>query len=157
LINIVKASTGCSCTVGYPGYNKLGTMKLSTTCDVQSITHEIGHAVGLIHEHQRPKRDQYLTIPSNLYSKIEAQFGSSLANNVKANLAKDLVYSDQLPYDYTSVMHYGSWPRNHQPLRDYLMGINLPLFTKKTGVAVTRPTFGLTLDDIKKVNLAYPD
>lgn len=61
--------------------------------------HEIGHAIGLVHEHQLPNRDQYIEI---LYENVQP--------NMRIWFNK---YSSQevdqmtVPYEYSSVMHYG--------------------------------------------------
>ena len=62
------------------------------------ILHEIGHALGLWHEHQRTDRDDYVTID---YDNLEYWSASS-------NYNKNDVNDHQLPYDYNSVMHYSS-------------------------------------------------
>ncbi len=59
------------------------------------ICHEIGHALGLIHEHQRSDRDSYVTI---LTANITAGYTSSFAK-----LGDSL---NSGPYDFLSVMHY---------------------------------------------------
>ena len=63
-------------TPGFQPYNS-GTLKLnnifsSTNLDnsiktvlMTTIKHELGHTLGLQHEHQRPDRDTYITLPSS--------------------------------------------------------------------------------------------
>ena len=58
------------------------------------IAHEIGHALGLIHEHQRSGRDSYVTIN---YSHIQSGHASNF------DIAGSTNYG---PYDFDSVMHY---------------------------------------------------
>ena len=58
------------------------------------IAHEIGHALGLIHEHQRSGRDSYVTINySHIQSGYEGNFDIAASTNYG-------------PYDFDSVMHY---------------------------------------------------
>ena len=58
------------------------------------IAHEIGHALGLIHEHQRSGRDSYMTIN---YSYIQSGYESNFEIAASTNYG---------PYDFDSVMHY---------------------------------------------------
>ena len=59
-----------------------------------AIAHEIGHALGLIHEHQRSGRDSYVTIN---YSYIQNGYEYAFAIAGSTNYG---------PYDFDSVMHY---------------------------------------------------
>ena len=59
-----------------------------------TIAHEIGHALGLIHEHQRSDRNSYVTINS-------ANVQSAFAGNFPTLTAT--IYG---AYDFDSVMHY---------------------------------------------------
>lgn len=61
--------------------------------------HELGHVLGFFHEHQRPDRDEYITINE------EAIKDNPVA--VKAYMRYDgLINSLGVGYDYASVMHY---------------------------------------------------
>ena len=71
---------------------------VSDNCAAGSVMHEIGHVLGLEHEHTRPDRDQYITIhwdnitPDKQHNFDTAPVGSRLPG----------------AYDYASIMHYGT-------------------------------------------------
>lgn len=60
------------------------------------IVHELGHALGLKHEHQRPDRDNFVTI-------ITANIQPGSEHDLELLPASTAVYG---PYDFDSVMHY---------------------------------------------------
>lgn len=69
-------------------------------CPHSCIAHEIGHALGLWHEHTRPDRDQYITV---LWNNVRPEFRDSydfLNSSISAAALG--------PYDASSVMHYAS-------------------------------------------------
>ncbi|MCB0204166.1 MAG: hypothetical protein KDI55_20945 [Anaerolineae bacterium] len=61
------------------------------------IVHEIGHALGMIHEHTRSDRDDWVTIDFDNVEPLK------VANFVKANGTGSI---DVGSYDYSSMMHY---------------------------------------------------
>ena len=61
-----------------------------------TVAHEMGHAFGFIHEHQRPDRDNYLTLDT-----------SNIRSNAMGNFTRITSLVDrQGEYDFGSVMHY---------------------------------------------------
>lgn len=69
-----------------------------------TVEHELGHALGLWHEHQRPDRDNYVTVhPENSLAEWAASFNALTNEVLQLEHTKDLG-----PYDFNSVMHYGA-------------------------------------------------
>ncbi|KAI6224739.1 Metalloendopeptidase [Aphelenchoides besseyi] len=58
------------------------------------------HALGVEHEHQRPDRDNYITVR---YENVEAGRHSNFEK-----LSKKYITTKGLSYDYNSIMHYDS-------------------------------------------------
>ena len=92
-----ELSGGCASYVGMKGGEQ--SVWLADNCTVGSIIHEIGHAIGLFHEHTRLDRDNYVTVNlQNVFTNKEINFDKI---DIGAN-----AYSD---YDYGSIMHYGEY------------------------------------------------
>ncbi|MHA7581687.1 M12 family metallopeptidase [Paenibacillus vandeheii] len=88
--------TGCSSAVGMQGGMQRITLA-SKWYVVGNIIHEIGHSLGLLHEHTKPNRDDYVTFhKDNLIPSAIHNF--DIVNH------PDLFKS--MDYDYGSIMHY---------------------------------------------------
>ena len=81
----------------------------SINCSFTGTCHEMGHAIGLLHEHQRPDRNSYIVLTP--------------ANADKPYLLGDFdFFADDFQviglYDYASVMHYPafSFTKNNLPV-----------------------------------------
>jgi hypothetical protein len=72
-------------------------VRISAPGTTGHVIHEICHAVGLYHEHGRPDRDKFITIvKQNIRPGFEEEFQQVTDGDAVG------------PYDYGSIMHYGS-------------------------------------------------
>jgi hypothetical protein len=87
-------STGNNSYLGMSGGNQV--INLVNWDYRYIICHEVMHALGFVHEHQRPDRDTYVTINwANISTGAAPQFGLSAATTPNA-------------YDFLSIMHYSA-------------------------------------------------
>lgn len=101
------------------------------------VLHELGHCLGLLHEHQRPDRDLYVEVVwDNIWPEFEFNF--EIKNN-------PLIREEEFPYDYNSIMHYHS--------RGYSIDGNETILPKD-GREIMR-TDSLTEIDKEKVRAIY--
>ncbi|XP_069182918.1 blastula protease 10-like [Procambarus clarkii] len=67
--------------------------------EVGTVAHEIGHALGFVHEQSRPERNKYVTVvPENIVPDLMHNFEYYLSSDIN---------NYNITYDYSSVMHYG--------------------------------------------------
>ncbi|KAF8792950.1 Astacin-like metalloprotease toxin 1 [Argiope bruennichi] len=138
-IRMVKKG-GCYSYVGRVGGAQ--ELSLGRGCEyVGTIVHELGHAIGLFHEHQRSDRDQYLNVYSN--NVISGQ----MHNFNKTPASQELKWAK---YDYTSIMHYGNYAFSKQPGK-------LKTMEAKNGTPLKEPyeKAGLNSVDIDLVKKLY--
>merc|ERR1712002_97614 len=92
---------GCMSPIGYRA-GRVNRISLATGCWYTGVTmHEIGHSIGFWHEQMRPDRDRYVRIIwSNIQRGMNSQFAKCDAR---------IIDSLGTPYDFSSMMHYGSY------------------------------------------------
>ena len=83
-----------------PFYGRLQGVSLGAGCvQFDTVIHELGHVIGLYHEHNRPDRDDYI----NVYPHRVPSFADQLQR-----LDPEDSNTLNLGYDYASIMHYRS-------------------------------------------------
>uniref|UniRef100_A0A7E4V3K9 Zinc metalloproteinase n=1 Tax=Panagrellus redivivus TaxID=6233 RepID=A0A7E4V3K9_PANRE len=94
----IVSSFGCfSNSIGRDA-NQHHIISLGSGCiNQRTILHEIGHALGFIHTHNRPDREKYVTVYSN---------NANISYQDQFDMIKDYSYDNMYPYDYMSIMHY---------------------------------------------------
>lgn len=120
--------------IGYQGGKQ--TISLDQYISVGSVIHEMGHTVGLYHEHSRKDRDQYLSIQWN-----NIQNGQAYNFNIY-NSGTDIG-----PFNINSVMMY--WPNSYSKN-------GLPTIKRANNTNFTYTRTGFTTGDINTINTMYP-
>ncbi len=95
---------GCfnAATVGFTGGENF--FSVCNWSSIGTIVHELGHSIGLFHEHQRPNRDNFVEIKEQNIAPAE---GFPFTGGGASQFEKLLFTGAMLgPYDYMSVMHY---------------------------------------------------
>jgi hypothetical protein len=135
-------STGCYSFVGKEEtcHGQGQPVSLSKGCDSFIVAaHEIGHAVGLRHQHNRPDRDDFVHVNwKNLISGSNIYF------------RKESYDTFGIPYDYTSLMQYNQWHFSKDVMNKTAMVTSNPLHQRFLG-----KVDGLSFRDKKIINLMY--
>ncbi|XP_052790637.1 uncharacterized protein LOC128224701 [Mya arenaria] len=140
-IQFINTDWGCESYVGRMQGPQPVYLASPGCTTVPIILHEIGHVLGLYHEHMRPDRDDYVTVHyENINITNHVQF-DPLKNGSTKSYGK--------AYDYLSVMHYG---KNFyaEPSDRLSLEPKDPAFLGKIGEVET-----LSFLDIKIVNQMY--
>ncbi|MFT5044913.1 MAG: hypothetical protein ACI8UP_001883 [Porticoccaceae bacterium] len=128
-----ESTQSCASYVGMQGGEQ--PVLISDACSVGSIIHEIGHALGLFHEHTRPDRENFAQVDWN-------QVVAGKEINFEILQAGVQNYG---PYDYGSIMHYGEY---------FFSATGEPTIIVPDGVAIGQRQ-ALSSLDIEAVNNMY--
>jgi len=132
---------GCISFIGYDE-NDSPPMWLSDRCYYSIILHEIGHLLGLRHEHQRSDRDKHIVFNTDFL--------------IKHTYSENNIFSthDQLigPYDQYSIMHYGEYV---VPGMDDQYEVQTIHFKDKEKLFIPETQRDLTKSDFKKIEILY--
>lgn len=116
------------------------TIRLKGGASFGTVVHEIGHSVGLYHEHQRCDRSSYVAIRYGNISirgpRLTTNFGSICGHHLIGN------------YDFDSIMHYGAYAFSKLPW--------LKTIETRNGESIGQRN-GLSAGDINAINLLYRD
>ena len=136
---LFQPGSGCAAHVGMVGGQQI--ISLSTECGFGNTVHEIGHCVGLFHEHTRLDRDKHLRI--KFENVLEGYEGNFTRVDTRTDDAKD--WSGWI--DLNSIMMYfpTAFSKNGEPT-----------IVRKDGNGYSTQRNNMTLTDIKAVNRMYP-
>ena len=104
-VNFKVHEERCASAVGRNGGEQ--EVYVPERCSTGGIIHEIGHTVGLFHEHSREDRDSHVNV---LFDNIDKRYIFAFNQPIRTG---DVIG----PYDYGSIMHYYAFgfSRNNQP------------------------------------------
>jgi hypothetical protein len=126
---------GCFSKIGKAYFGKQQII-FNQNCGERATVHELCHAIGMVHEHQRSIRDEYIEVyPDNVEDGRESQYAKLFSLYE--------IYNG--PYDINSIMHYNN---------DTFAKNNTVTFSVKgNNMNVSSTRQQLTERDIMKLNL----
>lgn len=135
---VFERGEGCSADVGMIGGRQV--IKLSPECSFGNTLHEIGHCIGLFHEHTRLNRDEYIRIN---YENVEE---GAEDNFIRADIRTSDVRDWAGQINFGSIMMYPptAFSKNGQPT-----------IVRKDGRGYASQREVLTFVDIMGVNYMY--
>ncbi|XP_055010260.1 astacin-like metalloendopeptidase [Boleophthalmus pectinirostris] len=131
----IQPSSGCRSLVGRQGGLQPLDLKYPECFEVGTIHHELLHALGFHHEHNRWDRDPYIRV---LWDNIRPRD--------KGEFKKRPSLNQITPYDYNSIMHYNSLSSSKN---------GLPTIEALRDGVVFGMASSMSESDIERVNRVY--
>ncbi|XP_059148413.1 zinc metalloproteinase nas-13-like [Physella acuta] len=139
----IQNGVGCMSQLGMTGGTQILNLEAPGCRNGLMYLHELGHAIGLVHEHQLPDRDEYISINfSNVVADMQIWF---------EKYSSEEVNTYGVPYEYASVMHYGISAFSRDQKKQTIRALDESR-EQEIGAVRTRK---LAFSDIKVVNLMY--
>lgn len=137
----IKTGYGCTCKVGYRPYGSV--LKLHKRCfkKIGHVVHELLHALGIRHEHQRFDRNYYIHINQ---SAIRSPY---IKNFYRRRRRLSYICNAGLPYDYESIMHY--------PKVGFSISKSEPIISPIVPCGVVGQRVRMSRTDVGRVNRLY--
>ena len=137
---VFEPGEGCSADVGMIGGRQV--IKLAPECSYGNTLHEIGHCIGLFHEHTRLNRDRYINI---IFENVEE---GAENNFIRADIRTSDVKDWAGQINFGSIMMYPStaFSKNGKPT-----------IVRRDGNGYAAQRERLTSVDIMGVNYMYND
>jgi len=130
---------GCYSYIGRVAGMDYQPISLGRGCGyVGTALHEMMHAIGFLHEHNRPDRDEHITV---IWENLVNQ---AYRHNFRKQSASRVIVSE--PYDIGSILHFG-------PTSFAKRGTNT--ITLKDGTSFKPNRIDLSPSDIRKINKYY--
>ncbi|MDD3945558.1 MAG: M12 family metallopeptidase, partial [Bacteroidales bacterium] len=134
-IDFIYDANGCSSYLGMIG--GIQPIRLADWGTKGNVIHEIGHAIGLLHEHSKVGRDQYVTInEENIEEGKQHNFTEYRSSNPNTD-----------GFDFESIMLYSSYAfsKNGQPT-----------IVRKNGKGFNAQRSQLSENDLEIIDQIYP-
>ncbi len=139
-ILFIRGNDGCFAELGYDADGFTG-VEITDACRLGNVIHEIGHALGFMHEQLRPDRDEYIIVNrDNINPKYISQF----------YFDSDITREPHGTYDFGSIMHY---PKRGFP-RSSSSGNTIEVRSEFAGTRIGQRD-SLSIGDRSMINAIY--
>ena len=146
----------CSAPVGWLGPSTPSTVYIAARCELGNILHELGHALGLYHEHNRWDRGRYVNVNWEFVKRSNARQSAQRAECYKGGpvfTAQYLAEKEFKPLELWKADQYGSY--DPYSIMHYPVGPGTPLDLTTAGSTFPPDPSGLFIG--QRVRLSPTD